>query len=337
MVIYKITNLVNNKIYIGKNLHNNPNYLGSGFLIKRAIKKYGKENFRKEIIEVCDKEKANEREIYWIKKLSSTDLKTGYNITEGGMGGDNFSNNPRKEEIRQGMKERFTGEKNPMFGKPWPEERKERVRLKLLGKKASEETKLKISISSKGENNSMFGVCGDKHHNFGKILTLEQKEKLSESLLEYWNNNDQRKKDISGENSITKRPEVKKKMSESRKGRILSIRHKEKISKALRGRKGVNLGKRFSEEVKKKNSEAQKLRFSKMTAEEKLNFIIQRKKQKLDQKVVDSRIEVIKSTDKTKLGWVKELSGIINIGHGPLRRFIKKYCPMELEGAYKRS
>lgn len=266
MVIYKIINLVNNKIYIGKNLHNNPNYLGSGFLIKRAIKKYGKENFKKEIIEVCDKEKANEREVYWIKKLNSTDLKIGYNITEGGTGGDNFSNNPRKEEIRHEMKERFTGEKNPMFGKPWPEERKERVRLKLIGKKASEETKLKISISLKGENNRMFGVCGDKHHNFGKKLTLEQKEKLSEALLEYWNNNIQRKKEISGENSITKRPEVKKKMSESRKGKTLSTGHKEKISKALRGRKEVNSGKHFSEESRKKNSEAQKLRFSKMTA-----------------------------------------------------------------------
>jgi len=42
MVIYKITNLINNKFYIGQDIKNNPKYLGSGNLIISAIKKYGK-------------------------------------------------------------------------------------------------------------------------------------------------------------------------------------------------------------------------------------------------------------------------------------------------------
>ena len=47
MEIYKITNLINNKIYIGKDTTSDPNYFGSGLLINRAFKKYGKENFTK--------------------------------------------------------------------------------------------------------------------------------------------------------------------------------------------------------------------------------------------------------------------------------------------------
>ena len=47
MVIYKTTNLVNGKIYIGKDKYNNPKYLGSGKILKLAINKYGKGNFRR--------------------------------------------------------------------------------------------------------------------------------------------------------------------------------------------------------------------------------------------------------------------------------------------------
>jgi hypothetical protein len=51
-LIYKITNLINNKIYIGKHItkDKNDDYMGSGKLITRAIEKYGLENFKKEII-----------------------------------------------------------------------------------------------------------------------------------------------------------------------------------------------------------------------------------------------------------------------------------------------
>jgi hypothetical protein len=86
MVIYKTTNLVNGKIYIGKDEKNNPEYLGSGKILKLSIKKYGRNNFKKEIIEECkSKNELNEREKYWISELSATTY--GYNITEGGFGG----------------------------------------------------------------------------------------------------------------------------------------------------------------------------------------------------------------------------------------------------------
>jgi len=85
-IIYKTTNLVNGKIYVGKDSSNNPKYLGSGRVIAFAIKKYGKKNFRKEILEICDLSKVDEREIFWINKLDSRNRKIGYNIAEGGQG-----------------------------------------------------------------------------------------------------------------------------------------------------------------------------------------------------------------------------------------------------------
>lgn len=89
MIIYKITNNFNNKIYIGQDRNNNPSYFGSGKKIQRAIKKYGKENFVKEILEECiDENHMNEREVYWISKYNSQDRKIGYNISNGGKEGD---------------------------------------------------------------------------------------------------------------------------------------------------------------------------------------------------------------------------------------------------------
>jgi len=107
MQIYKITNLINNKIYIGKDTTSDSNYFGSGLLINRALKKYGKENFIKEVIdETTDYDELSKKEIYWIEKYNSTDREIGYNISKGGDGGDVFSNHPNldliKEKISQG-------------------------------------------------------------------------------------------------------------------------------------------------------------------------------------------------------------------------------------------
>lgn len=142
MVIYKTINKVNNKIYIGKDLHNNSKYLGSGKLLKLAIKKYGKENFEKTLLEKCNSEKELcEKEIYWINKLDSTNRKIGYNITFGGTGGDTFTNNPNKQSTI------------------------EKLRIKASGKKHSIETKNKISKLRTGKQNGMFGKTP---HNLGK-------------------------------------------------------------------------------------------------------------------------------------------------------------------------
>ena len=102
MIIYKTINLINGKFYVGKDERNNPDYLGSGINLNRAIKKYGRENFIKETIEVCStREELNEREKYWIKETKAQEL--GYNIADGGQGGNTMCEE-NKERIVNGFK-----------------------------------------------------------------------------------------------------------------------------------------------------------------------------------------------------------------------------------------
>ena len=102
MEIYKITNLTNSKIYIGKDTKSNPRYFGSGVLIKKAINKYGIDNFTKEIIDTAETiEELSTKEKYWISFYNSTERKIGYNISIGGDGGDTISNNPNRDIINK--------------------------------------------------------------------------------------------------------------------------------------------------------------------------------------------------------------------------------------------
>ena len=90
--IYITTNHINGKQYIGQRKYDRSgkwkDYLGSGIVLTRSIKKYGKENFSKEIVEECEsKEKLNEREKYWISYYDAVDSDNFYNIASGGDGG----------------------------------------------------------------------------------------------------------------------------------------------------------------------------------------------------------------------------------------------------------
>jgi hypothetical protein len=122
MVIYKITNLINGKIYIGQTKSVGIRfkcYWGSGKLIRLAIKKYGKENFKKEIIEECNtKEELNIREIFWIKELN-TKAPNGYNILKGGSCRHDenayWSGKTHTEEYKKMCSERSKGEKSPCW------------------------------------------------------------------------------------------------------------------------------------------------------------------------------------------------------------------------------
>lgn len=104
-IVYKTTNLLNNKIYIGLHSTNevDDGYLGSGFVLKKAIKKYGKDCFHRELLAVLesrDDARALEADIVTTEFCQRLDT---YNLKEGGGGaGDQ------------------RGPKNHMWNKPAP-------------------------------------------------------------------------------------------------------------------------------------------------------------------------------------------------------------------------
>ena len=86
--VYKVENLFNRKIYIGQHKSKifDEGYLGSGVRIKRAVKKYGVDAFKVELLEWCEsQEDANEREVYYIDLYNSREPTIGYNIAYGGQ------------------------------------------------------------------------------------------------------------------------------------------------------------------------------------------------------------------------------------------------------------
>ena len=91
--IYKTTNLITGKIYVGKKTfekNRNRTYFGSGTLLLQALKKYGKENFAVEILDFAvDKAHLNLLEKWWIQYLDSRNPNVGYNIVAGGQGAGN--------------------------------------------------------------------------------------------------------------------------------------------------------------------------------------------------------------------------------------------------------
>lgn len=163
MQVYKITNLINSKIYIGKDTTSDPNYFGSGLLINRSFEKYGKENFIKEVIdETTDYDELSEKEIYWIEKYNSTDREIGYNISKGGDGGDVFSNHPNldliKEKISQGSHTKGKTYEEA-FGEERAKEYKENLKKNIYKNILSVESKLKNQEKWQKYNNNLKERC----------------------------------------------------------------------------------------------------------------------------------------------------------------------------------
>ena len=150
--IYLTTNLINGKKYIGQHYGKlEDSYIGSGNSLKKAIEKYGKENFKKEILEICEDYNAlNIAEKKWIQQYNAVQDDNFYNIAEGG-----FNSNPcagmskeAQERRKQKLSEAVKGEKNyfygkhfygadhPMYGRHHTEESKKKMREAKIGGKA---------------------------------------------------------------------------------------------------------------------------------------------------------------------------------------------------------
>lgn len=146
-IIYKITNIVNGKIYIGKHQTSNINdsYFGSGVALERAIKKYGKKSFTKEVLYIFDNEfEMNEKE----KEIVNQQFilcENNYNLGVGGDGGSHFKGKKHKKETKKLLseiaKKRIITEETR---KKISESNSKRVITEETRKKLSERAKLRF-------------------------------------------------------------------------------------------------------------------------------------------------------------------------------------------------
>lgn len=191
-IVYKTTNQVNGKFYIGthKTVDLNDDYLGSGKLLKRAIEKYGVENFKREILFVFDNSEAmftKEAEIVTVEFLSENNT---YNLKKGGEGGEggfdfinsinglnqkNHTNEHRssagriggiKSAALHGIKN-FKGKRNP---KPFQ------------NKVHTEETKKRIGEAAKraqtGSGNSQYGKIWIFNEELKRSVRIDKNEQV---------------------------------------------------------------------------------------------------------------------------------------------------------------
>lgn len=201
--IYKITNIKNNKVYIGQTikerptdrysqhryLANHPEQEKSISYLHRAMNSDGLDNFKFEVIEKIDNSLLNEREQYWIKYLNCK-VPNGYNMTDGGEGTKSFS---RPQTLQERLKRQKS---NKQFYINHPEALINRSKItKQLWQ--NEEYRKKVTESNKktyaerpelrqrfcGENNPMYG----KHHteeSIQKIKAAAAKKKLKIAQLD---------------------------------------------------------------------------------------------------------------------------------------------------------
>jgi group I intron endonuclease len=196
MVVYKITNIINNKIYIGCAIdyevrikaHRSCKYKGA-LLLHRAFLKYGIDNFAFEVIQNYNtKEDMLQGEIMFIEQYNSIS-PNGYNLHFGGKGGKIQLTEKQLLQRKQHAKsltQLHIGNKYNL-GRVTSDETKEKISKKLKGQTRTGDTKTKISKSKIGNTNSKGVIRSqdykDKISNAlkGRVFSEEHKQKLSEA------------------------------------------------------------------------------------------------------------------------------------------------------------
>ncbi len=229
MVIYKATNIINNKVYIGQTIdrlkqrisnHIYASHNCNCYYFARAIRKHGKDNFTWEIIRICKNvDELNVWEQYYILFYNS--MESGYNLTSGGL---NYIRAKRTKEHKKKLG-------NAHKGKKLSNKHKKKIGQAGIGRKHTKESRKKMSIALKGKKFT------DKH----KINISIAKQNMSE--------------------------ETKGKIRQANLGKKLSDKTKQKISKSLSGENHPNYGKRGSKmpnygKLGKKRSTEVKLKMS---------------------------------------------------------------------------
>lgn len=170
--VFITTNLINGKQYVGDHSTNDLNrtksYLGSGNYLKRAVKKYKKENFKREILEFFPtKQEAFDAQERYIKEYNTLS-PNGYNISpKGGHKSIGSMSDETKKKHSDAMK-----------GKKRTKEHQQKINDAHRGKPRSTEIRKKISESSKGKKLSIECINKIKEKRKNQIFSLESKIKM---------------------------------------------------------------------------------------------------------------------------------------------------------------
>lgn len=295
--LYVITNNINKKKYIGQTINvekrKHEHYFSDSSgskLVRRAIKKYGMENFDFQILCTSEKEEIiKELEIKIISSLN-TMSPNGYNLTLGGEGTTGYKHTEKNKKIMSKLKKGIKQSED--------QKRKTSERMKgnslAKGYKHTEETLKLLSEQRKGNKNTL-----------GRKLSEEEINKLSERMK----GNKYTLGHVLSE-------EHKEKISKGNSGKKFTEEHKQKISNALKGKK-------FSEETRNKMSESRK---GKKNSEETKNIMSEVRKKKLNeggkvnskQKLVITQVIEIRKflAEGKKIG---EISKLFNVSKDTIR------------------
>ena len=185
-IIYKTTNILNGKYYIGKHITENLNdeYIGSGIALKKAIQKYGKEYFKKEILYIFDNElQMNETE----KKIVNCNLiknEGTYNIALGGNGGCIVltETHPLRDQTIKKIKQSTNTDENKQKRRELAIKNHQSKKIGMYGKKQTQHQKETVSKALSGRNITWGekiskALKGRRSQNKGKKLNLTEEQR----------------------------------------------------------------------------------------------------------------------------------------------------------------
>jgi group I intron endonuclease len=202
--VYKIRNIKNNKLYIGKTeniderwtKHISDMRTNRGYVFHSAINKYGVNNFEIFIIEEFEQEeKALKREIFWIAYYKTNIRKYGnnfgYNMTDGGEGISGYSHTASaKQKMSDATKGKPKSEDHKKqlsiahSGKILSQETKDKIGISSSGRRHTDETKQKVSLAKLGEKNPQ-SILNERKVRKIKILLIDNIMSSSEIAKKY--------------------------------------------------------------------------------------------------------------------------------------------------------
>ena len=262
--IYKITNLLSGKCYIGQSKDIEGRFVthkqrckyaycrDKSFLYK-AMHKYGIDNFSFEVLEVCEESELDALEIKYIAQYGS--FSNGYNMNAGGGG----------QHCREMTPEHKAALLRAHTGHPRSEETRRKISEAQKGKVIPVEQRVKMSLASKRK--------WENPEYRAKMCAIRRKRVTSEET---------RRKMSIASRGRTHSEETRQKISAAKKGRPLSLEHREKLSNAHKG-------KSLSDETRKKMSEAFKGREFTEEWRAKISYAAQNRTEEHQQKLRDCK------------------------------------------------